>query len=139
MRRLRRSVRSISKGGLLAVCVAYSLAIQALMASVGLGMSAGVASGQVGLVLCSFASRETANAPARDHDRQIPNPAPQCPFCFVAAQSAGHVATMGEAPAIPAYGGWPIAAISGPLGDGFIVPQFRHVRGEPRAPPTFSV
>jgi len=139
MRPVRRFVQSSSRGGLLAVCVACSLAIQALMASVGFGMLAGVASDQAGIVLCSLASDETANAPARDHDRQIPNPAPQCPFCFVAAQSAGHVATMGEVPAFPAYAGLQIGAISRPLGDGAIVPQFRHRHGEPRAPPAFSV
>ena len=43
MIRLRQLVRSPSKGGFLAVYVAYSLAIQAMMASVGLGMSAGAA------------------------------------------------------------------------------------------------
>jgi hypothetical protein len=125
----------------LAVCVAFSLAIQALMASVGLGMSLGVAPapGKEGLVLCILASDETVNAPARDHDRQKPNPAPLCPFCFVAAQSAGHAATTGEAPTFPAYAGLLIAAISGPKGDGAFVPQFRHMHGEPRAPPTFSV
>jgi hypothetical protein len=139
MRPVRRFVQSTSNGGLLAVCVAYSLAIQGLMASVGLGMSAGVASGHAGFVLCSFASDDAANTPAQNRDRQIPSPAPQCPFCFVAAQSAGLVATTGKAPTFPAYAGLQIGAISRPLGDGAIVPQFRHMHGEPRAPPPFSV
>ena len=117
----------------MAVYVAYSLAIQGTMASVGLGMSVGAAPDQVGFVLCSFASDQTASG-----DRQTPAPAPQCPFCFVAGQSAGHVATAGEAPAFPAYAGVPIAAISHPIGDGTFVPQFRHRHGEPRAPPPFS-
>jgi hypothetical protein len=119
----------------LAVCVAYSLAIQAGMASVGLGMAAEALG--PGLVFCNFASN--ANAPARDSDRQKPNPAPRCPFCFVAAQSAGNVATVGKVSAFPVYVGLPIAAISQPLGDGTLVFQFRHRHGEPRAPPVFSV
>ncbi|MGC1778602.1 MAG: hypothetical protein WBB34_11690 [Xanthobacteraceae bacterium] len=118
----------------MAVYIAYSLAIQAMMASVGLGMSAGAAPDLAGFVLCSFASHRTAPVPG---DRQTP--APQCPFCFVAAQTAGHVATAGEIPAFPAYVGVPIAAISHAIGDGAFVPQFRRRLGEPRAPPTVSV
>ena len=142
MRRLRQFIWARSRGGLLAVSVAYSLAIQALMASVGLGMSAGAtgaAPDRAGFVLCSFASNQTANAPARDGDRQKPGPAPQCPFCFVASQSAAHVATVGEAPAFPAYAGLLSAAISDPVGDRAFVSQSRHRHGEPRAPPAFSV
>lgn len=120
----------------MALSVAYSLAIQAMMASIGLGMSAGVASDQLGFILCSYASHRTAPAPG---DRQTPASAPQCPFCFVAAQSAGHVATAGEATAFPVYAGLVIAALSQPLGDGTFVPQFRHRQGEPRAPPAVSV
>ena len=118
----------------MAVYVAYSLAIQAMMASVGLGMSAAAAPDQASFVLCSFASHHAAPAPG---DRQTPTP--QCPFCFVAAQSAGHVATAGEAPAFPAYAGSLIAAVSHRIGDGVFVPQFRHRHGEPRAPPALSV
>ncbi len=117
----------------MAVYIAYSLAIQAMMASVGLGMSAGAAPDLAGFAICSFAHR-TAPAPG---DRQTP--APQCPFCFVAAQSAGHVATAGEVPAIPAYAGILIATISRRIGAEPFVPQFRHRHGEPRAPPAVSV
>jgi hypothetical protein len=137
MNRLQQLVRSRSRGGLLAVCVAYSLVIQAVMASIGLGMSAGALLDRTGFVLCSFASN--TNAPVQDSDRQKPNPAPRCPFCFIAAQSAGNVATVGKASAMPAYVGLPIAAISEPIGDGAFVFQFRHRYGEPRAPPAFSV
>jgi hypothetical protein len=115
----------------LALSVAYSLAIQAMMASIGLGMSAGAAPDRLGFVLCSYASHQTAPG-----DRQTP--APQCPFCFVAAQSAGHFATTGDAPAFPAYAGLLIAALSQPLGEGTFVPLF-HRQGEPRAPPATSV
>jgi len=93
----------------LAVYVAYSLAVQAMMASVGLGMSAGVAPERTNNILCSFAVNQTADVPARDGDGQKPSPAPQCPFCFVAAQSANHHATVGEASAFPAYVGLLIA------------------------------
>ena len=56
MRGLRQFMRTRSSGGLLAVCVAYSLAIQALMASVGLGMSAAAAPGDTGFFICSLAA-----------------------------------------------------------------------------------
>jgi hypothetical protein len=120
--------------GVLAVCIAYALAMQALMASVGLGMSAVAAPGQPGFVICHFAS-----TPAPDRDRQRPNPEPQCPFCFVAAQSAGHVALVGEATALPAYTGLFVASLLNPIGAGIFVPQFRRTTGDPRAPPAFSV
>jgi hypothetical protein len=123
----------------LAVYVAYSLAVQAMMASVGLGMSAGAAPERANNILCGSAVNQTADVPARDGDRQKPSPAPQCPFCFVAAQSAGHVAAVGTAPASPTYIGLLIAAISDSIGDGALVSQFRHSHGEPRAPPVFSV
>jgi hypothetical protein len=138
MKPLRQFVRSRPKSGLLAVCVAYSLAIQAIMASVGFGMLVGATPDQAGYVLCGLAANQTANAPARDGDRQKPNPAPQCPFCFVAAQSVGHVATLREASAFPAHAGLLGAATSDPVGTRAFVAQFRHKYGEPRAPPAFS-
>jgi hypothetical protein len=121
----------------MAVYVAYSLAIQAVMASVGLAMSVGAASDQAGLVLCSFASSQTADA-LGGHQHK-PAPAPQCPFCFVAGQSAGHVATAGEAPAFLAHAPILIAAISHTIGDATFAPQFHYRQGESRAPPASSV
>jgi len=109
-----------------------------MLASVGLGMSTSAAPERDD-ILCSFAFNQTANVPVRDDNRQRRSPAPQCPFCFVAAQSAGHIATAGEAPAFPAYAGLSIAAISDPIDDGAFVSPFRHRYGEPRAPPAFSV
>jgi hypothetical protein len=137
MRYLRQFIRLRSRGGFLVVFVAYALAIQAMMASVGLGMSAG--GSPDGFVICSFASHQTANEPAWDGGRQKPSPTPQCPFCFVAAQSAGHIATIGEASAFPAYAGLPSTASLDPIGAGAFVFQLHHRHGEPRAPPTFSV
>jgi hypothetical protein len=110
-----------------------------MMASVGFAMSTGVAPDRASLVLCSFALEQTANAPAQDGGRQKPSPAPQCPFCFIAAQSAGHVATVDDAVAFPAYAGLQSAAILDPVGAAPFVSQFRHRHGEPRAPPAFSV
>jgi hypothetical protein len=121
---------------LLALCVAYSLVIQAMMASLGLGMSAGAAPDLVGFVLCSFAFHWTTPAPG---DGQTPTPAPPCPFCFVAAQTANHVAAGSKTQTLPDYANVLIAAMSRPLGDGTFVPQFHHSHGEPRAPPAFSV
>ena len=121
------------------LCVAYSLAIQAVMASVGLGMSAAAASGDFDFVICSFAAGLNAHA-GTDGGGQKPAPRPQCPFCFVAAQSDGNVATTGDAPAFPAYAGVQMAdALSGHVGDGKFVPQFRRTAGDPRAPPLLSV
>ena len=108
-----------------------------MMASVGLSMSA---PDQGGHVICSFTSGPSAHTPATSGDRQNPGPQPHCPFCFIAAQSAGHIATMGEALPLPAYGGMQIAdKFSVHIGDKALVSQYRRKVGEPRAPPTFSV
>lgn len=138
MRGLRQFMRTRSSGGLVAVCVAYSLAIQALMMSVGLGMSAAAAPGQAGYVLCGFTAG--ASAPAPWGDPQQPRPRPQCPFCFVAAQSAGHIATIYDGPAVPGYVGIPISAgLSDHFAARLFVPRFRRMVGDPRAPPSVSV
>lgn len=138
MKGLRQLIKSRPSGRLAAICLAYALAVQATMASVGLGMSVGAAPHQAGLVFCGLTSDQTVTAPTDPGDPRRPGSGPQCPFCFIAAQSAGHVATTGEGPAIPAYAGLLIAAISTPVGDGTFVLQFRHGHGEPRAPPAFS-
>jgi hypothetical protein len=138
MKRLRQFVWSRSSGRLLAVYIAYSLAIQAMMASVGFGMSADASPDRVGFVLCSFAFHQTPDEPTRDGGRR-PSPAPQCPFCFVVAQSAGHIATMGEAPAFPTYAGLLSVAVLNPVAAVAFIFQLHHSHGEARAPPTFSV
>ena len=125
-------------GAVVAICVAYSLAIQAIMASVGLSMSVGVAD-RAEFVLCGLSSNRPADPPAGNDDRQKPGPAPQCPFCVVAAETFGHVVIVGEPSAFPAYTGLLSAAISDPVDDRAFVSQFRHSVGEPRAPPTLSV
>ncbi len=124
----------------MAVCVAYSLAIQALMMSVGLGMSAAAAPGDAGFFICGLAAGPGAHAPVPRGDRQNPAPRPECPFCFVAAQSAGHIATMHDGPAVPGYVGIPIPAVLlDHVAAGLFIPQFRRMVGDPRAPPSVSV
>lgn len=120
-------------GRFLAVCLAYALAVQAVVASVGAGMSAFAAPGQAGLVICGQVS---APGPASDH--RPPSSVPQCPFCFVAAQSVGHFALTGTAPVAPAYTAVAFASIADSTGRVAFVPTFRRTVGDPRAPPTFS-
>jgi hypothetical protein len=140
MKRVRHLIRNRPSGGALAVLVAYALAIQALLASVGLGMSAAATSGQSGFVICAFSPWSGARTPATPNDRQAPDPQPECPFCFVAAQSAGAVAALGAAPVFPAYAGLPLAgSLDGDRDDGTFVPLFHRTAGGPRAPPRFSV
>lgn len=110
------------------------------MASVGLGMSAYAAPSQDGPVFCSVAADLTGHAPAKNGDPQNHAPRPQCPFCFVAAQTAGHVATAGEPPAFPAYQGIRVTGtLSDRRGDKVVLRQPRRTVGDPRAPPAFSV
>jgi hypothetical protein len=134
MFRLRQFARSRSSSRVLALWIAYSLAIQALMANVGLGMSAFAAPGQDGVVICSHASAGTPPGDQQNH-----RSAPVCPFCFVAAQSAGYIPLVADVPALPLRGGLPIALVSDRIADAGFVPQFRRMVGAPRAPPAFSV
>jgi hypothetical protein len=134
MFRLRQFIRSRSSPRVLALWIAYSLAIQSLMASVGLGMSAYPAFGQGSVVICSHASE---GSPAVDPQNR--RSAPTCPFCFVAAQSAGYIPLVADVPTLPLHGGLPIALVADRIGDVGFVPQFRRVAGAPRAPPAFSV
>jgi len=52
------------------------------MASVGLGMSTGL--DQVDFAFCSFDFNQTNTVPASNGDGEKHNPAPLCPFCFIA-------------------------------------------------------
>ena len=122
---------------MLAICLAYTLAIQAVIASVGTGMSAFAAPGQAPFI-CGQVSAPAA-AGKNHGDGHGPNSVPPCPFCFVAAQSAGLIALAGAAPVPPAYAGLVIAAVPAPIGPGVFVPRFRRTAGAPRAPPAFSV
>jgi len=132
LRQLRQSKRL---GRVLAICVAYALAIQALMASVGTGMSALAAPGQAGFVICGQVS---APLPGPAGDRHRPSSPLQCPFCFVAAQTAGHFALAGAAPVVPTYAALAFASVADPIGRAVFVARFRRTTGAPRAPPGFS-
>lgn len=124
------------RGGLLVVTLAYALAVQALMTSVGLGMSAFAAPAQGGFVICSHIS---ADLPASGSEGQKPKPAPQCPFCFVAAYSAGNLALAGEIPPLPAYARLPLALEAGHFSESPLIAQRHRTVGAARAPPAFSV
>jgi hypothetical protein len=140
MLRMRKFIRGRRASALLAIYIGYMLAIEAVMASVGLGMSAFAAPGQTGFVICDLAAGLTGHVPATGGDPQKHAPQPQCPFCFVAAQGGGHAATAGEPPAFHAYVGIRVAGrLSEPRGDKLVLLQPRRTVGDPRAPPVFSV
>jgi hypothetical protein len=134
MSRRRQFIRSKCSSRLLVLWIAYSLAIQAIMASVGFGMSAFAATGPDAVVICSHAAAATPAA-----GRHNSSSAPSCPFCFVAAQSAGYIPLVVESPVLPVHGGLPIASVSDRVTNVAFVPQFRRMVGTPRAPPVFSV
>jgi hypothetical protein len=133
---LRQLIRSGRSSRFLALWIAYSLAIEALMASVGLGMSAFATPGPDGFVICSHASggRRTSTDDRR-HNR---NPVLLCPFCLVAAQSAGHFPLLSGTPAFPVSAGFLGARVAHRVGEESFVPQLRCIVGTPRAPPPFS-
>jgi hypothetical protein len=133
---LRKFIQGRRLSTLLAIGMAYAFAVQALMASVGMGMSAFAAPDQDGLVICSHVP---APPQAPGGDGQKPGSAPQCPFCFVAAHSAGNLALTGDVSAFPAYSGLPVARVSDRIGRPAFVAQSYRTVGVPRAPPVFSV
>src|SRR5579862_2889521 len=129
MLKLRQFMRSRRSSAVLSAFLAYVLALQALVASVGIGMSAFAAPGQAGFVICNHTA---TGAPAADRNGQKSPSGPECPFCLVAAQCAGHLA-FADYVAVLA------AKITDLIHDGAFVPQFRRLAGGPRAPPGFSV
>ena len=133
---LRQFIRSRQSSAVLSVCIAYALAFQALLASVGIGMSAWVTPDSPGFAICSHTS---TGAPTESTGGQEPNSSPGCPFCYVASQCAGHTALTGETLAFPAYTAVSTASIAGLIRHDAIVPQFPRLSGSPRAPPGFAV
>ena len=135
---IRRLIRARWLGHLLPIGVAYLLALQAVIVSVGLGMSAASPFGQADFDVCSAAVAYSPAPPESDGDRS--DHRPQCPFCLVAAQSAGHTATIGSMTAFPAFAELPAAAPPYAVTDGgTVVSCFHRKTGDPRAPPQFSV
>jgi len=122
----------------LAVGLAYALALQALIASVGLGMSAASTSAPFGLVICRLASGPAAAATGDEQNKR--DQRPQCPFCFVAANGCAHPGLVGAVGVVPAYAA-PAAGrpLDRPLDDRIVPKTFRRTVGAPRAPPAFSV
>ncbi len=137
MKQLRQLIRPRRAGAAIALCVAYLLAVQSLMASVGLGMS--MVPGQTGFIICGFVPAAEVRTPASgDHNQSQKSPA-ECPFCFIASQSVGHIAMTGQTPALPPYAGNLVAAVVGSTGNDAIILKFRRTAGEARAPPSFFV
>ena len=137
MKRLRRLIRPRRPGAAIALCLAYLLAIQGVMASVGLGMA--LVPGHAGFAICGSVAAVDIRTPASGDHNQSPKSLPDCPFCFIASQSAGHIAISGGVPSLPAYAGDLVAAILGGAGDDALILKFRRTGGEARAPPSFFV
>ncbi len=123
----------------MAVLLAYALALQGLIASVGLGMSAASAADHIEIVLCSpVAHAGITPSPGGGRDKN--DQRPQCPFCFVAAQSAGFLATPGDATVVPVGDAPNVSRLRyGIAGIHIVVLPLRRGNGNPRAPPLFSV
>jgi hypothetical protein len=116
------------------------LVFQALIASVGLGMSAAWPFGQPVFDICSVAATSGLDAPAHNNGTDPSSHPPQCPFCFVAAQCASHPAMAGDVKDFPAFAVHDVAAP--PYAS--INPRVVHSRllratGDPRGPPSFPV
>jgi len=136
---LRRLIRARWSGRLLAVSLAYLLATEALIASIGMGMSAVAVPGQPEFALCISVADHSQVAPWDSNDRSKSGHQSQCPFCFLAAQSAVHLATLDGGFASPAYAE---PQVTGPhylTYSGLPAPTLYRTTGDPRGPPQFSV
>jgi len=127
-------------GGLLAASVATLLAFQALIASVGLGMSASSLFGQPVFDICSGGAKTGQQEPGRNDGTDQSRHPPPCPFCFVAAQCASHPAMAGDVKDIPAFSGRDLAAppyVS--INHRVVYGRPLRTTGNPRGPPSFPV
>ena len=125
-------------GGLLAAGVASLLALQALFASFGLGMSAALPFRVAGFDICRATATDSVDAPSRNNDD--PRKHQQCPFCIVAAQCASHPVMVGDGKVVPAFAVGDVAslhyaAVNHRAGLG----RLRRTTGDPRGPPSFFV
>jgi hypothetical protein len=133
-------MRARCSGRILAIGLAYLLAMEALIASVGMGMSAVATAGQHEFVICSSIGDHGFVAPSRIDHQNKSDCQPQCPFCFVAAQNAVHLASIGDGLTSPAYAELQIKDLHyGDYNGGIRVPVFYRTTGDPRGPPQFSV
>jgi len=136
---LRTLVRTRWFGRLLTVGVAYLLVAEAFIASVGIGMSAESALALPEFAICSSVMDEGLVAPS-DNEQNKSGHQSQCPFCFVAAQSDVHLATIGDTLASPAYAEFQIAGLLyGAYNCATDIRCFYRTSGAPRGPPQFSV
>jgi hypothetical protein len=122
----------------LAACIGCLLALQAMIASVGLGMSAASSFGQPDFQICSAMTAPSLDA-RRGNDTDHRGHRPLCPFCFV-AQCADHPAAIGDAKSFPAFAGQGIDAphYAGAEDRAFAY-RLHRTTGGPRGPPPFSV
>jgi hypothetical protein len=137
---LRRLIRARWWGRFLAVGLTYLLASEALIASIGMGMSAVAAPGQPEVAICSSVTGHGFAKPSDSGNRNGSGHQPQCPFCFLAAQSAVHLATISGGLASPAYA--ELQAIRFRYGNydgGFPTRTLYRTTGDPRGPPHTSV
>ena len=137
---LRRLIQARWSGRLLAVGLACLLAIDALVAGIGTGMSAVADPGQAEFAICSSVADHGPVAPSGNDERNRSDQQSQCPYCFLAAQSADHLATTGDASTSPAYADLHVTGLHyGTYNGGILVPSLFHTTGAPRGPPHFSV
>lgn len=137
MQHFRRFIDTRRSSIALALYLSYALAIQAVLGSVGLGMSAGF--GSTEFSICNHVLGGDERSPATGGDGQNQNSVPACPFCFLAAQWTATAATTADAPVLPAYPRWFIVAIPSWIDAAAHLPEDRHSSSEARAPPQFSI
>jgi hypothetical protein len=137
---LRRLIQARWSGRLFTVGLAYLLAIDALVAGIGTGMSAVADPGQAEFAICSSVADHGLVAPSSNDERNKSDQQSQCPYCFLAAQSADHLATTGGASTSPAYADLHVTGLHyGTYNGGILVPSLYRTSGDPRGPPHFSV
>ena len=137
---LRRLIQARWSGRLLAVGLAYLLAIEALVAGIGTGMSAVADPGQAEFAICSSVADHGPVAPSSNDEGNKSDQQSQCPYCFLAAQSSDHLATTGDASTSPVYADLHVTGLHyGTYDGGILVPSLYRTSGDPRGPPHFSV
>jgi hypothetical protein len=109
---IRALIRPRWSGSLLAACIGCLLAFQAMVASVGLGMSTSSPLGQPVFDTCGASATNDLDASTHDNGTDPSGRPLRCPFCFVAAQCAAYPTIAGEVKAFPAFAGRGVAAAS---------------------------
>ena len=137
---IRTLIRNRWSGGLLAACVAGLLAFQALVASVGLGMSTASPLGRPAFDICGALATNGLDASAHNNGTDPSGHPLQCPFCFVAAQCTAYPMMVGDARAFPAFAWRGVAAASyASVKQPAVHGRLHRTTGYPRGPPSFSV